>query len=268
MHVDLEDLVVLVDDQRIADAVQIQAQRQQVHIGVPLAHHVDGVEDVDLRHKHVLRREDRLLLLLLCGGAHLCGAQLAPQGGQDGLQDDHIALAAGVDDTGFFQHRVLVHCVLQSLIARLDGGAERVLQAGAALGGLARRSGGQAGDGEDGALGGLHHGLVGGLHALVHGPGELLGPGAFHALEALGDAPEQQAQNHAGVAPGAPQHGAGHAVRRGGHVVKVPLAKLGGGVVDGKPHVGAGIAVRHGEHVQIVDGLDLGLQGRVRESSL
>ena len=40
----------------------------------------------------------------------------------------------------------------------------------------AARCGGQTGDGEDGALGGLHHRLVGGGHALLQGGGQSRGP--------------------------------------------------------------------------------------------
>ena len=51
---------------------------------------------------------------------------------------------------------------------------------------------------------------------------------------------------------------------RSGDRVKVLLAELGRRVVDGQTHVGAGVPVGDGEDVQVVDGLDIGVQCRIR----
>ena len=64
---------------------------------------------------------------------------------------------------------------------------------------------GYTGHGENGTLGRLHDGLVGGLHTGVEGGGEIGAVAFLLALESLGKAPEQQGENDAGVAAGAPQ---------------------------------------------------------------
>ena len=259
MDMDLEGLVILADDQAVTDAVEVLAQRLQVHIRVVLLddiHRVVSVGDVlavkDL--KGALRRFRHLAGL--AGGDHF-----APEGGEHGAEDDKIALAAGVHNAGLFQHRVQVDGVLQRFLAGLDGADQGGLQAGAGSGSLGRGGGGQAGHGEDGALGRLHDGLVGRVDPVLHGAGKLHGAGGLNALEPAGDAPEQQGQNHAGVAAGAPQQGGGHAVSGGGHRFKLLLAQLHSGFVHGQAHVGAGVAVGHGEDVQVVDHLGIGGKG-------
>ena len=262
VHVHLDDLVVVVDDQRVADAVQIEAQRLQIHVGIVLAHRIDRVEDVLLRHVHLVRHEYALGL----GGGRsvlLGGADLAAQGGEHGVEDDHVALAARVDDAGLFQHGILVDGVLQRLVAGLQRALQRLLQALFGLGGFLRGGGGQAGNGEDGALGGLHDGLVGGLHAVDHGGGKFIGAGGLQILQPLGDAAEQQAEDDAGVAARAAQQRGGHAGGGLGDGVEISLFQLLGGAAEGQAHVGAGIAVRHGKDVQLVDGLHVTVKRRV-----
>ena len=263
MDVDFEDLVVVADDQGIADAVQIQAQRHEIHIRVVLAHDVHSVENVLLRHLDLLGAPGGLDLGR-GGGAHLAGLDLPAQRGEDRVQDHNVALAARVDHTGLLENRVLVHGVLQGIFPGVNGGGQTLLQAGAVPGGLDRGGGGQAGDGQNGALGGLHHGFIGGLDTVVHRAGKLGRAGGLQPLQAAGDAAEEQGEDDAGVAARPAQHGARHALRGGGHGVKVLLAQLGGGVVDGQPHIGAGVPVGDRKNIQIVDGLDIRVQCRVR----
>ena len=99
------------------------------------------------------------------------------------------------------------HGVGQGDVALLDGLVQHELHGAVLTGGLRGPPGGQAGDGEDGALGGLHHRLVGGGHAVIQGHGEVAAVSLLLVLEGLGKAPEQEGENDAGVAAGAPQKG-------------------------------------------------------------
>ena len=62
-----------------------------------------------------------------------------------------------------------------------------------------------AGDGQDGALGRLHDGLVGGLHTLGQGGGKLIAVGALELLQILGKAAKQKGSDDAGIAARAAQ---------------------------------------------------------------
>ena len=122
--------------------------------------------------------------------------------------------------------------------------------------------GGEPGHGKDRALGGLHDRLVGRIHTAL----QCLGPedavAGLDALQRPADAPEQQAQDYAGVAPGAPEHGrsrTGSGLLQGGIL---QLSQIRHGGADGHGHIGARIAVRHGEDVQLVDRLLMRLDGR------
>jgi len=166
-----------------------------------------------------------------------------------------------VEDAGLGQNGVLVHGIGQGDAGGLHHRGHHFLKVGAVLGAFHRGVGGQAADGEDGALGGLHNGLVGRFHAGNEGGGELRGGGGLQLFETLRKAAEEEGGDHAGVAPGAPQQGGGDAVGHvGGGAGGVP-AQLGGRGAHGQAHVGAGVAVGDGEHVQLIDGLLVGYQG-------
>ena len=257
----LKGLVVLADDQAVAYAVEVFAQGLQVHVRLVLAHDEHGVEgEGDVLGAENVEGGLRGLGHLggLGGGGHF-----PSQGGEHGPKDDEIALAAGVHNAGLFQHGVEVDGVLQGLFTGLDGADQAVFQAGPGGGCLGSGGGGQAGDGEYGALGRLHNGLVSGLHAVGHSAGELHGPCGLGAFQAPGDAPEQQGEDDAGVAPGAPEQGGGDTVGGGGNGLKILLAQLGGGLVHGQAHVGAGVSVGHGKDVQVVYHLGVGCKGRI-----
>ena len=110
------------------------------------------------------------------------------------------------------------------------------------------------GDGEDGALGRLHHRLIGSLNALGERARQIKAVGGFLPLHILGEAAEQQRSNDAGIAPSPPQQRSSGNLRdlAGGDVIP-SLGKLLGRIAQGQRHVGAGVAVGHGEHVEIVD---------------
>ena len=167
------------------------------------------------------------------------------------LKDDHQALAAGIHNAGFFQHGQLVGGVVQRTLA---GAQHQLPQFGRVGNG---RSGGlfpgHTGHGEDGALGGLHHGLVRALHTLLQSLHQIGGGGFLLAFQRLGEAAEQQAGDHAGVAAGAAQHGGSSGFAGLGHGAAVRHGlQLGHAGAHGHGHVGAGVTVGHGEHVQLV----------------
>ena len=167
------------------------------------------------------------------------------------LKDHHDALTAGIHNTSFFQHRQQVGGILQSLLASFQ---HHVPQCGHVLGrSLGGLLGGNAGNGQDGALGGLHHSLVGTFHALFQRGNDILDPGSLFAVQRLGEAAEQKAGDNAGVAAGAPQHSGGGSLGslRHGAVVGQSFQLAHGGA-NGHAHVGAGITVRDREDVQFV----------------
>ena len=259
VDVNLENLVVVADNQAVADAVEIGAQRFQIDVGRLLAHNVDRVESKgDILSRVVFGRvvvHDLLNAHLILGRKNL-----ALQRREHRLEDDHVAHAARVHDPGLLKHRVEVESVGQSLVARGDRGLKGLLKTRLVVRGFDRGLGGQARDREDGPLGGLHDGLVGGVDALLQGGGKALCVGLMQPFELAGDPAKQQAQDDAGVSARGPQKSGGHAVGGGGDGGKLALSQLHGGLLHGEPHVRAGVAVRDGEDVQVVDDLHVGLQ--------
>ena len=247
MH--FERLVVLADDQTVADGAEVGAQRLDGGV-LPLAddeHGVKGEGDLLLAHGG----EVRLALGLFLG--HL-GNGLTPQGAQHAVKDHQISLSAGIYHAGLFQHGIHLDGLLQRFKTLVNGLLQDILHTVALLGGLHGAVSRQTGDREHGALGGLHHGAVGSGHALLHGGGQQHAVGFVHAFEVLGDAAEQQGEDDAGVAPSAPQQGGGGDRGGVGHGGGLVLFQLRRGGLDGEAHVGAGVAVRHGEDVQVIDG--------------
>ena len=136
MNVDLEDLVVIADDERVADAGQIFAKRVEVDVGTALAYHVDGVKGKgDGLHQDIAGTGKEIGLgiipITLFTRNHF-----APQGGQNGFEDDHVALAAGVDHTGLLQNGVLIDGIFEGEVSGVDTGDERVFQGSAFVGRL------------------------------------------------------------------------------------------------------------------------------------
>ena len=186
MDVHLEGLIILADDQTVADAAQIAPQTVQRTVSglADDEHGVEGEGDVLIADGG----EVRLLLHLLL---HLRDL-LAPQGPEHALQNDEVALAAGIHHAGLFQHGVHFNSLRQCGVAGLDGFVQHILGGVLLPRRLQRALGGQTGDGEHRALGGLHHRAVGGGHALLHGGGQLGAVRLRRALEHLAHAPEQQ----------------------------------------------------------------------------
>ena len=128
-----------------------------------------------------------------------------------------------------------------------------VLKGGVFLSGPASPVPRQAGDGEHGALSGLHHRPVGGDDPGVQGIGQVDAIHGLLILHHLGKAPEDQGQNDPGVAPGPPEHGRGADGRGLAHGVGGFLPQLSGGGADGQAHIGSRVPVGNGEDVELID---------------
>ena len=263
MDVDFYDLVVVHDDDAVAQGLKEAAQQGGLLAVLTSADELRAVGEGYLTRGEV-GEIGPLLRLGLVFRRGLGGDEgLAAQDGERRLQDEDIALAARVHDAGTGENGVEVYRVSQSLDGGLHGAGEHELKVGAVLGELDGGARGHAGDGEDGALGGLHDSLVGGVHSVAHRGGIELGVGLLSALEPLGEAAEEQGEYDAGVASRAAEHGRGRAVRRGAEGGKALLRELRRRGAHGEAHVGAGISVRHGEDVQLVDELPVLFEGGV-----
>ena len=167
------------------------------------------------------------------------------------LKDDHNALTACVHNAGLLQHGQQVGGVLQCLLT----GSQHYVPQGGHIGGITGSGflGSNACHGQDSALGGLHHGLVGTLNALLQGSHDIGSVSLFFALQSLGEAAEQQAGDNAGVAARTAQHGRSSSLGSFAHGAAVVQSfQLTHGSAHGHAHVGAGVAIRHGENVQLV----------------
>ena len=239
------DLLGLVGaDDALADRFQIGAQAGMAGVFALQDGEFRAVEAGQTRVDAVLGGLGGLSGLGALQRQHTAGFQAVA----DGAGDHAVALAARIDDAGLLEHRQQVGGGGQRLLGRRDiafpqRGRLKVGAAADTLGGDARHR-------QDGALGRLHNGLVGILHALVEGGDKVgrggLGLAAHGALEAA----EKERQDDAAVAAGAAQQ------RRGGSrgdllngAVVRHGRKIVHGVADGHRHIGAGVAVRHGEYV-------------------
>ena len=256
VDVDLDDLVILHHHHAVADGGQKLPQVIGVLGIFPGADELGAVVKVDL----LLVKGGEVGGFYRHGGVDHRHRDLPGQAGDGSaegvlhaLQDQQIAVSARVHHAGLFQHRVLVGGLLQRLFGGLDGGAQHGLGVPGLFGGLHRRVAGDAGHGEDGALGGLHHRLVGGGAALPQALGQGGAVGGAGVLHALCDATEQQGGDDAGIAPGAPQQGAGGDLQGAAQGGVFQLVQRVGRVVQGHGHIGAGVAVGHREHIEGVD---------------
>ena len=249
VNVDFESLVVLADDERIADAVEEAAER--LNAASALADDEHGVE----REGDVLFVEHGKIGLLLCILFGELGALLAAQGAEHTAENQQESLAARVDDAGLFENGVHVSRLRERDLALGDGLLDDVLDAVVLLGRVHGALGSETRNGQDRALGGLHHGVVRRGNALLKRCGERRAVGLLAALELLGDAAEEKRQNDAGVAARAAQQRRRR--DRGGLIDRrgLDLLELLRRGLDGKTHVRARVAVGNGEYIQIIDSL-------------
>ena len=259
VHMDLDDLFIVHQHQTVAQAGEELTQLLGIQIVLALDDELGAVGEGDILGVEIGEVGGILGLALAVGGGDV--QILALQRQCHGLQSQQPALAAGIDHTGLLQDGVHVGGGSQSDLRLSDGGIVDELDVVVLPGGLGGLGCSQTGDGQDGALGGLHNGLVGSVHAALQslGPDNAVGLGL--ALQGVGDAAHQQGQDDAGVAAGAAEHGGSSGLGgllQGGIL---DLAQVGGGGIDGHGHVGAGVAIGHGEHVQIIQCLLVDLNG-------
>ena len=116
----------------------------------------------------------------------------------------------------------------------------------------------QTDDGQDGTFGGRHDRFISGLDTVGQRKDHVPHVDLFFALEAFGQPSEDEGQDDAGIASGAPQHGGGGRLRDlvDSDIVREPFELLAGGG-DRHRHIGSRIAVRHREHVECVDRISL-----------
>ena len=224
---------------------------------------------------------------LVAGDLGQLGAVPA-QPGDDPGEDQHQAVAAGVDDTGLAQHvelfgrplhralavgdRPLQHLGEDRVLLLLGDVAVEPLLVRLQMGELAGdRVGHLAEDGQHRPLGGLAHRVIGGVGGAGEGGGDehrvdqLAGP----AGQLLGGAADDLAEDDARVAARPHQRRAGQRLHQPGAADLVdlepvePVQLLHHGAHRHR-HVVAGVAVGDREHVEVVDLLAAGLQGGVR----
>ena len=253
----VDDIVILDADHAVAVGFGKGAHLCGACALVLVDEELGAVAVLDVLHLHQVVGEHALACVLggelgLVGGALAAGHHgLAVEHLAHALKDDHNALAACVHNAGLFQHGQQVGGILQRLLAC---GHHHVPQGGDLLGTAGGSFlAGHPGNGQDGALGGLHHGLVGTLHALFQGGDDVGGVGFLLAFQRLGEAAEQQAGDHAGVAARTAQHGGGSGLGGLTHgAAVVQRVQLCHGGTHRHAHVGAGVAIGHGENVQLV----------------
>ena len=262
VDMNLDDLIVVHQHQAVAQLAQEGTKLLGILVVLPADDELGAVGKGNVLGVEV--GEVRSFLHRRRVGGRLCHHILALNGGQHGLQGSEPALAAGIHNPRLLQNRVLVDGVCQGNLGLLHGGILNEFDEVILLRGLLRLGGSQSGDGENGALGRLHNRLVGRVHALLKRlcPQNAVTVGA--SLELPGDTPEQQGQNHAGVAPGTPEHSGSGNFRGSAQIRVIRLAQVSGGGGDGHGHIRAGIAVGHREHIQLVQGLLVVFNGGCR----
>ena len=120
MYVDLEGLVVLADDETVADAAEILAQRVERGDILALADDKDRVEGKG----DVLRVKNAEISLFVRRARVLADNVVAAQALEHAAQDQAEAHAARVDDAGLFEDGVLV----DSIVERGVRGVQAVLE--------------------------------------------------------------------------------------------------------------------------------------------
>ena len=284
VHVHVPQVGAADDEQRVAERVEGRPQGldrfgggvgEQVHhlVGRPLAvaprsprssgSCPGSVGEVGCgRRRHGIRRAPLVATVQRGPGRQqpVVGGRPAP--GDDpveGLEHEHAAGAAGVDDPGAGERLELVGGAGQRLLGGVDGGLAHVGERATGLGGLDRGGGTGIRDGEDGALLRVRDARAGRGRA----GGERVGEqqGVDHLGLALDDgvaqAADQLADDDPGVAPGRQQDGPleGAALLHQGGLaqdagVLVRGDDLVDGGVEGEVEVGAGVAVGHREDVE------------------
>ena len=256
VDVDFDDIVVLHEHERVAETLEKAAQQLRIALFFTRDDELGAVGERDLLV--VDRGEFRARLGLRHGSL---GDELALQAEQHRVENDDVALAAGIHDARFFEHGVHVHGLGERFARHGESVGEELFDIGhAGLAPLNGGFGGAAGHGEHRAFGRLHNGFVGGVHAVAHRLGPVRGAALGLAAQTLGEPAEQQGEDNAGVAARAAQQRGGGGiggVADGGGRAAVQSGRGGG---HGQRHIRAGVAVRHGENVKLVELLAILIQ--------
>ena len=262
MDMDLDDLIVVHQNQAVAQGCQISTQFLGVLVVFTGHDELGAVAEGNIS---IVKIREGSLLFGRCSSCIAFGGHdvLASQGRQHGFQSGQPALAAGIHNAGLFQDRVLVDGVSQSDLCFFNGSFVDKFQEVVLLSGIPCLGSSQAGDGQDGSLCGLHDSLVGCIDAFLQSVCPQNTVTFLFTLQSLGNAPQQEGEDDAGVASGAPQHGRS---RGSGCLLQrriIQLPQVCGCSVDGHGHIGTRVAVGNGEHVQFVQGLlgDLNCSG-------
>ena len=172
---------------------------------------------------------------------------------EGGVEQQQEAGAAGVDHPGVAQDRQQVGRAGQRLASGVAGRPQHVGQVAAGVGRGARRLGGLAHDGEDRALDGRQHGLVGRGRRGLQAVGQRCRRSTSPAALSVDASPRRICDRITPLLPRAPisepwlmaSHVPARSSRRRLH--------LGDHRVERAGHVGAGVAVGHRVHVEPVD---------------
>ena len=257
MYMTLDNLLVIYNNDTVADRLQICAQRQRVCIWLLfIDDKLGAVAEVNIFF--VKFGSDALSALLLWSG--LCfllgGNDLsALDDRQHTLPDLNKALAACIDDACLFEYRQHLWGLRQRVLScrkdflpHLDSGDFLLL-----LCYLLCMFACQAGNGQDGTFGRFHNRFIGSGYAQSQRICQVLGIGSLLALQSLGKSAEQQRQDNARVSSCASEQCGGCLF---GHLLHCRLIleqlQLTFGSVDGHRHVGAGVTVRYREYVERV----------------
>ena len=169
VHMALDDLIIVHHHYAVADGFQISPQPGGVMLGV-VPHHQElgAVGVVDVHFLHLASGVHHSGSLLSGGGSGITGNTghhaLPGKDLPHPLQDVHQSLPAGIHYTGLFQHRQLLRGLGQRLLGILDDQIPYLQRLhGVGQGGPAL-FGSHSCHRQDGPLGGLHNGLVGGRH--------------------------------------------------------------------------------------------------------
>ena len=251
VNVYLDDIIILDNNQRIADFVQDRAQTGNIaRLVLAGCDKLGAVGEGDVL---VVDRSE------VCGGlGRLCRNSTflvdAAQRVQHALEDGDKAEAAGVNHACLFKHRILVNGLLECGVAMLEDRCQNLLCGERRLGltQLDRVLCRNARYGQDGALSGLHNRLVGGVYALAQRKREGAAVSLLGLAQLFRHAAEQQRQDNTRVAARAAQQRGSGRIRRFGEGRLSELFHLSHRGTHRHGHIRAGIAVRYREYVQFV----------------
>ena len=177
--------------------------------------------------------------------------RLAVEVFEHALAEQDIAQRAAVHDTGVLEDREHLRGVGQGLAHLGDVHRQQRVDARAAPHLAADMLDALARHGEDRALHGLDHRLVGGAVAADKGVAQLARADHGAACQLQGDAAEDLREDDAGIAPRAEQHALAQLAQIQSDLG--PALRRGDAVRERQRHVGAGVAVRDREDVQAVE---------------